>query len=138
VERWALAGARGVLHRLHDQDLSGPHDGVSLSNSVWYGAFVWARRLLDSQKRRFSARAGGQGSAVGRARRRRDTDLGPGDGAVRRPRWAYDLKYTPCKVNCNRVIVKPRCLKPVVTDAVIIIVPHARSVGVSKVDPEIF
>ena len=30
---------------------------VFLSKSVFYGAFVWARRVLNSQKRRFPARA---------------------------------------------------------------------------------
>jgi hypothetical protein len=30
---------------------------VSLCKSVFYGAFVWARRALNSQKRRFPARA---------------------------------------------------------------------------------
>jgi hypothetical protein len=31
------------------------------SESVFYGAFVWVRRALNSQKRWFPARAGGQG-----------------------------------------------------------------------------
>ena len=30
---------------------------VSTSKSVWYGGFVWARGVLNCEKRRFSARA---------------------------------------------------------------------------------
>jgi hypothetical protein len=33
---------------------------VSLCESVFYGAFVWARGALNSPKRRFPARAGAQ------------------------------------------------------------------------------
>ena len=38
-----------------------------LCKSVLYGVFVWARRALNSQKRRFPARAGRQEHAVLRA-----------------------------------------------------------------------
>jgi hypothetical protein len=61
-----------------------------------YGAFVWARRALSSQKRRFPARADGaalrapgprQGVGAGRARAVRERGRhGPGrPGAVTRP-----------------------------------------------------
>jgi hypothetical protein len=46
---------------------------VSLCKSVFYGAFVWARRALKSQKRRFPARADDAGSARNWASR---VDLG--------------------------------------------------------------
>jgi hypothetical protein len=36
------------------------------SKSLLYGAFVWARRVLNSQKRRFPARAGGGQARAGR------------------------------------------------------------------------
>jgi hypothetical protein len=41
--------------------LSGRLSGLSVSHSksVLYGVWVWARRVLNSQKRRFPARAGG-------------------------------------------------------------------------------
>ena len=42
---------------------------VSHSKPVFYGAFVWARRALNSQKWRLLARTGGGGSRVGRLRR---------------------------------------------------------------------
>jgi hypothetical protein len=37
---------------------------VFLFNSIFYGAFVWARRALNSQKRRFPARAVGDGTVI--------------------------------------------------------------------------
>jgi ankyrin repeat protein len=46
--RRSARAARGRLSAL----------GVFLCKSVFYGAFVWARRALNSQERRFPARAG--------------------------------------------------------------------------------
>jgi hypothetical protein len=56
---------RHLVDRLPDDAASvrarpGPSSALSVSpsESVFYGASVWARRALDSQKRRFPARAG--------------------------------------------------------------------------------
>ena len=58
---WANATVRASPGRL--SDLS-----VSLCKSVFYGAFVWARRAFNRSKRRFPARAG-RGGRAPRARR---------------------------------------------------------------------
>jgi hypothetical protein len=75
---------------------------VFLCRSVFYGAFVWARRALNSQKRRFPARAVGHG-----ARRLADGVEGP-HGRVRR-RWgvcgaaasAERLQQDQCVAACG-------------------------------------
>jgi uncharacterized protein YbjT (DUF2867 family) len=72
---FAVQAAGGVMLELDlaEDDLSAPLVGVTVrdlpgrlhalrvshSKSVSYGAFVWARRAINSQKRRFWARAGG-------------------------------------------------------------------------------
>jgi hypothetical protein len=51
-----VAGTIALTVRAHPGRLNG--FGVLRSKSVLYGAFVWARRALNHQKRRFPARAG--------------------------------------------------------------------------------
>jgi hypothetical protein len=61
-----------------------------LRKSILYGAFAWARRALNHQKRRFPARAGEQGRRALRPalrRERGEEPRGPGPpGAVKRPK----------------------------------------------------
>ena len=56
----ARRGARGVSDRRRGPGSPGRLNALSvfLCESVFYGAFIWARRVLKCPKRRFLARAG--------------------------------------------------------------------------------